>query len=34
MPSAPIREAIMQGDATVIEHLNAVLRNEMTAVNQ
>ena len=24
----------MQGDATVIEHLNAVLRNEMTAVNQ
>ena len=24
----------MQGDATVIQHLNAVLRNEMTAVNQ
>jgi bacterioferritin len=24
----------MQGDATVIRHLNAVLRNEMTAVNQ
>src|SRR5580704_6726803 len=34
MPSAPIREVIMQGDATVIQHLNAVLRNEMTAVNQ
>src|SRR5271169_707422 len=29
-----IREATMQGDATVIQHLNAVLRNEMTAVNQ
>ena len=24
----------MQGDATVITHLNAVLRNEMTALNQ
>ena len=24
----------MQGDATVIQHLNAVLRNEMTAINQ
>jgi hypothetical protein len=24
----------MQGDATVIQHLNAVLRSEMTAVNQ
>lgn len=24
----------MQGDATVIQHLNAVLRNEMTALNQ
>jgi len=24
----------MQGDATVIQYLNAVLRNEMTAVNQ
>jgi bacterioferritin len=24
----------MQGDATVIIHLNAVLKNEMTAVNQ
>jgi bacterioferritin len=24
----------MQGDATVIQHLNAVLRNEITAVNQ
>jgi bacterioferritin len=24
----------MQGDATVIQHLNAVLRNEITAINQ
>ena len=24
----------MQGDATIIRHLNAVLRNEMTALNQ
>jgi bacterioferritin len=24
----------MQGDATVVHHLNAVLRNEMTAINQ
>lgn len=24
----------MQGDASVIQHLNAVLRNEMTAINQ
>jgi bacterioferritin len=24
----------MQGDATVIQHLNTVLRNEMTAINQ
>jgi bacterioferritin (cytochrome b1) len=24
----------MRGDATVIQHLNAVLRNEMTAINQ
>jgi bacterioferritin len=24
----------MQGDATVIEHLNKILRNELTAINQ
>ena len=24
----------MQGDATIIEHLNRVLRNELTAINQ
>ena len=24
----------MQGDTRVVEHLNAVLRNEMTAINQ
>src|SRR6185437_1615742 len=28
------RRAIMQGDPTVISHLNAALKNELTAINQ
>ncbi len=24
----------MRGDATVIQHLNTILRNELTAINQ
>ena len=28
------KEPLMQGDAKVIEYLNAQLRNELTAINQ
>src|SRR5579871_3743913 len=33
-PHARIRRLGMRGEAKVIEHLNRVLRNELTAINQ